>query len=157
LLKRSTERQIALYFAEQNKTFVEKGILTAAEVNASDAVAMKQLLPGNGRDGFSLALEITPHGDVHSAVGTVKGMGVFGFAGRDPIFWMHHANIDRIWESWRRAKPDGTSPLDTVANADADAKENWDKFDKFAFVDANAALVMASVDDARRPRTRNGL
>jgi tyrosinase len=145
-----------LYFAEQNKTFVEKGILTAAEVNASDAVAMKQLLPGNGRDGFSLALEITPHGDVHSAVGTVKGMGVFGFAGRDPIFWMHHANIDRIWESWRRAKPDGTSPLDTVANADADAKENWDKFDKFAFVDANAALAMASVDDAIKAAAKLG-
>ena len=74
----------------------------------------------------------------------------------NPIFWMHHANIDRIWESWRRANQTGLLPLDTVANADADAKENWDKFDKFAFVDANAALAMASVDDAIKAAAKLG-
>ena len=23
-------------------------------------------------------------------------------AGLDPIFWLHHANIDRLWEVWRQ-------------------------------------------------------
>ncbi len=23
----------------------------------------------------------------------------------DPIFWLHHAEIDRLWEIWRRANP----------------------------------------------------
>jgi tyrosinase len=125
-------------------------------VDASDAVAMKQLLPGNNRDGFSFVLEDTPHGSIHSAVGTNKGMGVFEYAGRDPVFWLHHANIDRIWESWRRAKPDGTSPLDAVDNADPDAKENWDKFNRFAFVDANGTLVMTSIEDAIKASVKLG-
>jgi tyrosinase len=28
------------------------------------------------------------------------------FAALDPIFWLHHANIDRLWEVWRRNPPD---------------------------------------------------
>lgn len=28
-------------------------------------------------------------------------MGVFYSAGRDPIFYSHHANIDRIWNVWK--------------------------------------------------------
>lgn len=30
-------------------------------------------------------------------------MSSFEMAGRDPIFWLHHANIDRLWESWVQA------------------------------------------------------
>jgi hypothetical protein len=29
-------------------------------------------------------------------------MGSFNTAGQDPIFWLHHCNIDRLWESWNR-------------------------------------------------------
>lgn len=31
-------------------------------------------------------------------------------AGLDPIFWLHHANIDRLWESWLRSSPTHTNP-----------------------------------------------
>jgi tyrosinase len=27
-------------------------------------------------------------------------MSGFNTAARDPIFWLHHANIDRLWEAW---------------------------------------------------------
>ena len=27
-------------------------------------------------------------------------MGAFETAGLDPLFWLHHANIDRLWEVW---------------------------------------------------------
>ena len=27
-------------------------------------------------------------------------MGGFDTAGLDPIFWLHHANIDRLWDVW---------------------------------------------------------
>ncbi len=27
-------------------------------------------------------------------------MSAFETAARDPIFWLHHANIDRLWEAW---------------------------------------------------------
>lgn len=28
----------------------------------------------------------------------------------DPIFWFHHANVDRLWSDWRRAHPAATLP-----------------------------------------------
>ena len=30
------------------------------------------------------------------------GLGDPNLAALDPIFWLHHANIDRLWEVWRR-------------------------------------------------------
>ena len=31
---------------------------------------------------------------------TRKNMGAVPYAARDPLFWVHHANIDRMWASW---------------------------------------------------------
>ena len=65
--------------------------------------------PDNAYDNN--ALEDTPHGPVHVYVGgvrrangrTVPGdMSVFQTAARDPIFFAHHGNLDRLWETWRR-------------------------------------------------------
>ena len=48
-------------------------------------------------------LEGTPHNNVH---GMINGdMGNF-FSPRDPIFWVHHANIDRIWALWADRYPE---------------------------------------------------
>ncbi|HMR49197.1 MAG TPA: tyrosinase family protein [Arachnia sp.] len=44
------------------------------------------------------ALELTPHGSVHMYVG--PDMASFATAGTDPIFWLHHCNLDRLWEVW---------------------------------------------------------
>jgi tyrosinase len=43
-------------------------------------------------------LEGTPHGAVHTAVG--GNMAALNTAPRDPIFWLHHCNIDRLWDVW---------------------------------------------------------
>jgi plastocyanin len=52
-------------------------------------------------DFASGGIESTPHGQVHVWVAGAGGlMGGFDTAGRDPIFWLHHSNIDRLWESW---------------------------------------------------------
>ncbi|HWG43968.1 MAG TPA: tyrosinase family protein [Gemmataceae bacterium] len=50
------------------------------------------------RYGFSHQLEKSPHGNVHNEVGGL--MGAVPTAARDPIFWLHHANIDRLWNVW---------------------------------------------------------
>lgn len=43
-------------------------------------------------------LDLQPHGSVHVRVtGT---MGLFQTAGLDPVFWLHHCNIDRLWETY---------------------------------------------------------
>lgn len=49
-------------------------------------------------------LEIEPHGVIHVRIGGTSPPGFmssFETAGLDPIFWLHHANIDRLWEVWR--------------------------------------------------------
>ncbi|WP_295316421.1 tyrosinase family protein [Roseobacter sp.] len=65
----------------------------------------------NRGGGDSGALEQMPHNVIHVEIG--------GFmrdprtAAFDPVFWLHHCNIDRLWETWRQdplhADPD--SPL----------------------------------------------
>lgn len=55
------------------------------------------------------ALENIPHNAIHNQIG-----GDFGDprrAGLDPLFWLHHANIDRLWERWR-SEPDRRLPTD---------------------------------------------
>ncbi|HEX9668190.1 MAG TPA: tyrosinase family protein, partial [Thermoanaerobaculia bacterium] len=45
-------------------------------------------------------LEFQPHNVVHVAVGGSGWMSDPACAARDPIFWLHHANIDRLWQQW---------------------------------------------------------
>ncbi|MER7731830.1 tyrosinase family protein [Streptomyces erythrochromogenes] len=44
------------------------------------------------------ALEDTPHNAVHSHIG--RWMGRTATAALDPVFWLHLANIDRLWFLW---------------------------------------------------------
>ncbi|UWU67750.1 tyrosinase family protein [Bradyrhizobium sp. NC92] len=49
--------------------------------------------------GIQGTLEGTPHNNVHNFVGGIMaGVG----SSRDPIFMMHHCNIDRFWWLWRQ-------------------------------------------------------
>ena len=42
------------------------------------------------------------HNNVHLAVG---GEMATAQSPADPIFWLHHANVDRIWAVWQRRNP----------------------------------------------------
>lgn len=50
-----------------------------------------------GRPGSISELESGPHNYVHDEVNGYMG---FPAAARDPLFFLHHANVDRIWENW---------------------------------------------------------
>jgi tyrosinase len=52
--------------------------------------------PGGGDNG---GIENLPHNRIHTRIGGF--MGDPATAALDPIFWLHHANIDRLWEVWR--------------------------------------------------------
>lgn len=58
-------------------------------------------------------LENTPHNQVHNLVGGKVEKGLMfdpDTAAQDPIFWLHHANIDRVWEQWASTHANPTDP-----------------------------------------------
>jgi tyrosinase len=62
-------------------------------------------------------VESQPHDMVHVLVGggDDQNPGLMSFpdlAGLDPIFYLHHANIDRMWEVWNKSQTSHTDPPD---------------------------------------------
>lgn len=49
--------------------------------------------------GVNGSLERLPHNRIHGLIGGL--MNDPDTAALDPIFWLHHCNIDRLWEVWR--------------------------------------------------------
>ena len=93
------------------------------------------------------ALENVPHGLVHALVGNDYDqfglvregwMGSFYTAGLDPVFWLHHCNIDRLWEVWRRLDPAHEASLHDPAFLDT----------TFTFPDPVHGSVTWSVEEA---------
>jgi tyrosinase len=56
---------------------------------------------GSGR------LEATPHNQVHNFV---SGNMASYWSPLDPIFWLHHANVDRLWTEWNKAHANTGDP-----------------------------------------------
>ena len=70
--------------------------------------------------GFSTpgALEQQPHNLVHGQVGGRGGfMSGFDTAPLDPVFWLHHCNVDRLWEVWIR-QPNRQNPTQAAWTTD---------------------------------------
>jgi tyrosinase len=58
------------------------------------------------------------HNNVHMWVGGNNGhMGDIQFAAFDPIFWAHHAMIDRLWRLWQLRHPQAGVPATLLAQA----------------------------------------
>lgn len=53
-------------------------------------------------DALRRAIEFAPHGSVHVGIG---GDMALMQSPNDPIFWLHHAYIDKIWEDWQQSRP----------------------------------------------------
>jgi polyphenol oxidase len=87
------------------------------------------------RDDGQGLLEQFPHNLVHDWVGSRYGsnrdMGTLRYAALDPLFYLHHANIDRVWSLYRHT-PD---PAKTPA---------WGK-QEFAFTDLDGKAVTVTV------------
>jgi hypothetical protein len=68
-----------------------------------------------GTAAFSGIPEGSPHGSVHVDVGGFAGdMGAFDTAGRDPIFYAHHSNVDKIWSDWNKGASSHENPTDAA-------------------------------------------
>jgi tyrosinase len=79
-------------------------------------------------------VENQPHNVVHDAVGGGGLMSDPDAAAGDPIFWVHHANIDRLWFIWN--SPRHLEPTDP----------RWTG-QKFSFFDANGQRVTKTPAD----------
>jgi hypothetical protein len=102
-------------------------VIDAWRVDDHDAI----LLEDDFTD-FSAAAEGGPHGSVH--VWTGGDMGAFATAGRDPVFFAHHGNVDKMWSDWQHG-----------GNADlADAAY---RSQRFTFYDEDRKWVSISVAD----------
>lgn len=55
------------------------------------------------------------HNEVHDWVG--GAMGVISISPADPLFWLHHAQIDRLWSVWQE-QPGNADKQPTLAGAD---------------------------------------
>jgi tyrosinase len=79
--------------------------------------------PSGANQGFNATLDFGLHGNVHVLTGNGQNMGSVPWAAGDPIFWMHHSNIDRLWASWnaggRQNLTDPTFLAKTFVFADA--------------------------------------
>lgn len=96
---------------------------------------------GDDTDPGGGAVENIPHGPVHVWCGdntqpNLEDMGNFYSAGRDPIFFAHHSNIDRMWSLWK-----------TLGGRRTDLTDPDWLNSSFLFYDENAQLVRVKVRD----------
>ena len=97
----------ALFKPNRNK---DGGSLRSADVNAGEPLNKHHrgarnflVLPNLKEPSYSAfcgQLDSQLHGAVHVFTGDETNMGAVPTAAGDPVFWLHHCNIDRIWAAW---------------------------------------------------------
>jgi hypothetical protein len=112
-----SERQLPPMFRDKTSTLYRAwrdpnmnngtGSLPAWAVDTSTAFATS-VFSTPLQTGASDLFQGTPHGSVHVLVN--GGMHDVQTAAPDPIFYLHHANVDRLWEVWR-ASFGGVDPI----------------------------------------------
>lgn len=69
----------------------------------ADGFVLGQMERDNTRFyAWASAMEAGPHATGHEAIG---GIVQTYFAPYDPLFWMHHIYLDKLWDDWQRTHP----------------------------------------------------
>lgn len=90
--------------------------------------------PSTPDEGYSGLVETSGHAYAHVMIG--GDMNDITQAPRDPVFWFHHCNIDRVWSTWQRYAEDRGETLD----------QDWldQTFDGFVGADGGLAPIMTT-------------
>lgn len=119
--------------------------LNTTDTNIDQSLDIPSLLNttnqnGDPVNGYQRTIELSPHGYTHCAVMGCRAtvMGAVPYSSNDPIFYLHHANIDRTWDCWRSI---GGHQNPTGA---------WLQ-QPFSFVDADGNQVTNLVGDLDKP------
>ncbi|CAN6240931.1 unnamed protein product [Urochloa humidicola] len=129
----------------QNLTIMYRQMISSAK--KTELFLGQPYRQGDAPDPGAGTIEQVPHGPLHPWVGDPsqpngEDMGPFYSAARDPVFYAHHGNVDRMWYIWR-----GLSSSNTDFT-DADWLDAT-----FLFYDENAHLVRVRVRDCLDPTT----
>lgn len=96
-----------LYDGTRNSTINNGGSLPSSistAFNTSMAITTYYSFQDNLNSG--------PHGSVHT---TISGnMAFVNSAAQDPVFWLHHSNVDRLWEKWLGMCGGRSNPVDAT-------------------------------------------
>ena len=98
------------------------GSLNPGAIDISSSLSQLNFLTANG-------IIQGPHGSVH--VETGGWMSSVPTAAQDPIFYLHHSNVDRLWDLWLAQGGGRTDPLSDSA---------W-KSKQYTFFDENGNQV----------------
>jgi hypothetical protein len=86
----------------------------------------------------------TPHMSVHGDIG--GPMQILETSPRDPIFYLHHSNIDRLWDLWLTSTSGASDPL---------WYEPWKSL-SFPFYDEDGQQVQMTACDVLRAKEQLG-
>jgi Common central domain of tyrosinase/Polyphenol oxidase middle domain len=118
---------------------------TVSRINTLDMIT--DFATFGGTASFGGALENDPHGTIHMDVGQsappFHDMGNLGYAARDPLFFAHHCNIDKLWSAWNELAGGTGLPPDAYKNPSDPAFLNT----RWSFYDENQQVVSISAGD----------
>jgi hypothetical protein len=94
----------AVFYDARRDPQINTGAATLSSVrtNVDNALGVSNFF------SYELRIENGVHGYVHCTVGPtcpVAHMGDVPVAGNDPVFYSHHANVDRLWACWQNLYP----------------------------------------------------
>jgi len=140
-----------LFVAQRNSGINTGALLPASAAQTEALMRIQNFTVGNpnfgGRPGGGGSLEVQPHNVIHTQIGGSDGwMRKPSLAARDPIFWLHHANIDRLWNQWLSKGGEHANPVTLAA---------WTT-PKFSFFDETGAPVTMSACDILNSTTQLG-
>jgi tyrosinase len=121
--------------------------LDAMVIFPSDTAFVPLSDPGYAKLGFTGRLECVPHDMVHDSVG--GWMGNVPSAAGDPLFYVHHCQIDRLYAIWEEKS--GVS-YNWGTDATQPDQNTW-KTQPSSFVDENGTLVQVKLGDAVNTQT----
>lgn len=107
-LKEINENITIPYWDWLNSITVPKGLMhmpirgvsrNQGTIDFTDESEITRVMGQGTFDDFVFDLEVYPHNNGHNWVGGVMSHPMD--SPTDPLFYMHHANIDRIWSEWQ--------------------------------------------------------
>jgi len=111
---------------DPNPTFHPPQTINVNRINLTSAITTQKkidaILAQPDFASFSTALERGPHNNGHNLLGHQMRTEI---SPTDPMFWMHHANVDRIWALWQKKNPSLKPVIDAVHTTDPAKKKQF--------------------------------